>query len=245
MLPLDDYKPNTAQQAQIDVAMVKLEDKCLKVYGFGGLPTQSASLQQVPGPNSRRYGIANLTDAQKFGYHDRSEVHPSPGKKPGRLSAAEVSVLYGTGLIRYRGRLIPTDGCIGSARQALLSGSTAVDQPDLNQSLDQVANNQSMADQRVRYAFSAWSKCMARGGFNYSTPLSAIDDPAFTGPRVSSLEVATAIMDVKCKQRTNLLAVWAAVETGYQEVQISKHKEPLAKIRASFLKMVENARSAR
>ncbi|MFD9598607.1 hypothetical protein ACFWA9_38395 [Kitasatospora sp. NPDC059973] len=92
----------------------------------------------------------------------------------------------------------------------------------------------SQSDSRVVAAITSWSACMRTRGFSVTHPLTASDPfAAATGP-ASTQEIDQAQADVTCKQDTNLLGVWFAVESDFQNKSINKNSAELAKIKTTL-----------
>lgn len=80
---------------------------------------------------------------------------------------------------------------------------------------------------------------MERAGFDYSTIWDP-NDQAWPEP-VTDEEIAVAIADVECKQETNVLGVWMAVEAAYQVSAIRQHENELDALRIELSAEVANA----
>lgn len=55
--------------------------------------------------------------------------------------------------------------------------------------------------------------------------------PSLDEPDPPPAEIAQAETDVACKNQTNLVGVWFAVESGYQHIAIARNAERLDTIR--------------
>ncbi|MEU7059581.1 hypothetical protein [Streptomyces sp. NPDC046197] len=92
----------------------------------------------------------------------------------------------------------------------------------------------SMADRRVTTVFARWSACMATRGFRVSDPLHPADKlPSLTEPVPSRAEIDQAEADVVCKQRTDLVGVWFAVESAYQRTAMGRNAAALTSVAAA------------
>jgi hypothetical protein len=79
-------------------------------------------------------------------------------------------------------------------------------------------------------AVSAWSACMAKRGFKYSDPLSALYDKKWVSDQpANAIQIATASADVQCKVTTNLVGIGLAVQSAYDQRYIDAHRAALVK----------------
>jgi hypothetical protein len=97
----------------------------------------------------------------------------------------------------------------------------------------------------VRAVFTKWSACMKRSGYHYSTPRDTNRNRAFNtdgrSRRVTKLELTTAVADVRCKRETNVINVWAGVETAYQKIAIAQNRTALTSVRRVVDMRIKNA----
>lgn len=195
----------------------------------------SPSAPRVPAGNERRYGITDLASAKRYGYRVPAEPRRDV---PDRASGgpAETSALTGHGRRTVRGRPIPEGGCIGEAGRAL-GGS-----PDagLAQRLSFASYDRSRRDSRVRAVVARWSRCMAARGYDYRGPLDPPADPRFTG-KADRGQIRTAVADIGCKDRANVVGVWSAVESAYQRPLIERYRGPLERVRRAEAVRLGNA----
>jgi hypothetical protein len=156
------------------------------------------------------------------------------------LPPAELLVLSGsttgddaTGQrVSYGGKPIPQGGCAGKARRDV----TGVDQIDPERAADAITVamfEKSKADPRVAAAVRSWSGCMKDSGYHYQSPLQAGGDHPewLRQARAGAAEIQTAVTDVRCKQRTNLIGIWFGVESAYENAAIQQHIEQLTDVR--------------
>lgn len=86
---------------------------------------------------------------------------------------------------------------------------------------------------------------MKAKGHHYAAPWDAGNDPRFRGPRSTPTEVAVAVADVTCKEKTNVVGVWYAVDAAYQKAFIAANKAALERARkdkATHLRLAHRAR---
>lgn len=237
-LPLDPFRLGSRNLPLSSKAADVLTNRCLARFGFAPLPAAPA-LPTATGPSARRYGITNLSQAQTRGYRGTAPQVAVP-KRP-VLSAAEQAVLSGTGQSSYGGQQVPSGGCLADAQRRLQLGAPTVDNISLGEDLSSETYDRSMKDSRVQKVFADWSQCMKTSGYNYANPSNAIDDPAFVTPQPSPHEIAVAVADVLCKRKTNLVGIWATVETAYQKGALEANAEALTAIQRNFQTQEKNA----
>jgi hypothetical protein len=82
---------------------------------------------------------------------------------------------------------------------------------------------------------------MRAAGYSYDSPMAPAADPRFRGP-LSPAETGTAVADVDCKGRTNLVGVWFTVESEYQRPLVHDHAAALTLAAAAVRAELEVAR---
>jgi hypothetical protein len=110
---------------------------------------------------------------------------------------------------------------------------TGVDEIDPTNLVDSIGLGmweKAQSDPRVIRGFKAWSACMRQAGYSYPTPLTAAGDQRWAGA-ISQAEIQTAVADVRCKQRTDLIGIWFSVESGYENASIQANIQQLTRIR--------------
>lgn len=229
VLPLDAYM-QSGDEIELDgYASNRLIQRCMRRFGLDWAV-------RVPGPrsdtprNDRRYGIVDATQAARYGYSapDVEEAKPATGPP---ISDDQVAVLTGRGQNSFNGVAVPDGGCAGEARHALEAGAPPLGtagSPNLVEQLNHDAGAKADSDRRVRAVFDQWSSCMKESGYNYAGPWDANDDPHWSDAQVTRQEIATAVADVACRTRTNLVGMWYAVETAYQKDAIEQYAPQLA-----------------
>ena len=243
-LPLDAYAVTPAQRRTIQVAEQSLMTRCLERLGL------KADLPEPPsrpfGPNIRRYGIAEEGRARLLGY-SAPEITRRPRRPdlPRRVEQA----LSGRGPSMIRGKKVPEGGCEGEAERTLDAGVSGPKKGNaIVEGLGVATLERSARDSRVLAVFARWSACMKRSGYRYSTPRDANRSPSFADGRkhqVTRVERATAVADVRCKKRTNLINVWAGVETAYQRLAIAQNQAALTSARRAVETRLKNAAEVR
>lgn len=237
-LPIEAYRPTSAQQNVVDDAVAKLTTECMAGYGLS-YPFTPSNLPDIY-ETTREYGIGDLATAKTYGYHnpirqitDRAKAATSKaanGNAP-VTSATTTLVLLGSATgdhpipgtkVSYRGRAVPEGGCAGQARRTV-TGADNIDPVNLADSILVDMWRRSQADPRVVAVIGAWSTCMSRAGFQYSSPMAATGDPAWTNAPIGPHEIAVAMTDVRCKQKSNLIGIWFSVESAYENAAIAQN----------------------
>ncbi|GAA1406080.1 hypothetical protein ACFQZ4_01345 [Catellatospora coxensis] len=239
-LPLDPYLIGPDQTRPISQATEALARSCMLRFGFDMPPSPV-----IPAPytrHERRYGLIDAAAAAVDGYRP-SKAIAAGGRKPERapFSAAAQAVVTGNGPKVHNGLAVPDGGCMGEARRRLEEGIGKVSQPDLAEQLSRDSYARSQEDDRVVQAFGRWSECMSRAGFDYTDPHQAINDPGWQGDRPGEREIATALADARCKKEVDLVAIWATVETAYQQQAVQRHGEALREIAQALQTRLTNA----
>ncbi|MGP3934337.1 hypothetical protein [Nonomuraea sp. KM88] len=236
-LPFDAYRLNDEDLVTVTAARTRLRRECMAKKGFVWTGKQSAAdAHPLLTENARRYGLADSEAARRYGYHvpdtpQEAQAQAEEAAWAARASKAEQSALLGPG------------GCLDQADSALWRGVR-----DRNSAwlvdLEYAAVDQSAADPAVVIATRAWSDCMRDNGFDYQTPQAAVEDRRWNlnVPKVSPAEQAVAAADVRCKQKTDLVAARAAAEWRIQTKMIEQHAKRFEALRKANQSYLGNAR---
>lgn len=219
-LPFDAYLL-TADQ---DVLNLKANNLLVRrcAARFGVEATMPVGLNPTPNElNGRRYGIVDGKRARSFGYRpeqspaevDQGEWDPSPAEMA-VLGMGEASAVPPKD---SDGRALPEGGCIGEADRAL-GGS----QPPAPVDVVSVFKS-AESDSRIQAAWKRWSRCMKKAGYDYTSPWQP--NNAKWPPQVTRKEIQTAVDDVACREQSNLVGTWMAVEAAYQRAAIEANPE--------------------
>lgn len=229
-LPLDAYTP---EEGLLGKANDLLLQDCVRRYGFsmGSVPPAR------PRPkNERRYGIMDANLASRRGYSPPPETAAQDQKRQLAVpNPPPIEILYGRAktlrrepIREFAGQPLPSGGCVGEARTKLSAGAPAGADFKLGMKLSTEAHGQAERDGRVIKAWAMWSSCMAKSGYRYKTPWHANNDPQWEGDAASLREIRTAQADISCRNSTNMVGVWVAVESAYQRRLIEKNGLALA-----------------
>jgi hypothetical protein len=233
-LPLDDYLPSVRDLHQRGLARRKLISRCLLRMGVDvSLPKPVTDI----GPRTwmeRRYGLADVGQAAALGYGlGKREPSVHRGETAARLSPTALTVLTGEGAALLSRLQVPPGGCSGEAQRALAGTEDGQElDPYLAQRLSQESFERSRLDPRVLEAFEDWSQCMRGHGHDYGDPLAPFSDRSLQRGATRKA-IDTAVDDVQCKKRTNLVGIWYAVESAYQVTLIEDHRAALDALAAA------------
>jgi hypothetical protein len=255
--PVAAYQLTPTQVADADYLTQRLQQLCMRQYGFSfnaGLTTNVIAQEVRINDEfeTRLYGISDLAVARTYGYQlppwTQGSAPPTTGTS---LPQAELAVLDGRAA-SYRHQPIPAGGCVGqAARQLQAAGINAQTQQsggsapsNLPARIQLASFERAQSDPRVRNVYAAWSACMRKIGDHYATPFKPPSDTRWVESGAPNrLEIQTAVHDIGCKLKTNLLGVEFAVISDYENAAIAKDAHALAQIRASILAQAAGIRN--
>lgn len=236
VLPLDRYFAKPQDEVLVDRAFTILVRDCVSQFGLEWVRDLSDDLPQVPTrTNARRYGIRSAEDAAANGYSRPAgaarvswrrviaTAPPAPHPSP----RSDVEAIFSGAIREYNGRPVPEGGCFADSQRRLDEGAPAFNGYGLVEGLHAESSNRAEKDSRVQAVWSLWSGCMANKGFDYTTPWEANDDPQWGSAANKTREIATATADVACREQTNLVGIWHAVDVAYQHQLIEEHQHEL------------------
>ncbi|MFE0149078.1 hypothetical protein ACFWY5_18155 [Nonomuraea sp. NPDC059007] len=231
-LPFDAYDFSPAENMTLEVAEDLLVRDCLRARGMAWhvLPAPAGSESEPP--HRRRYGVIEREIADVFGYHtppDRPVVAARKQHDLARTAQASPTVRKAA------------DRCLDRARDHLSAGAPNADAGFFNKTIF-ASFDASQRDEKVTRAFRSWSACMAGEGFPYPDPLTAITDPRWETSQPTPQEIRTAQADLSCKDKTDLVSIWAAAETRIQNDAIGRHPKKFQRLRAVKIRQLEAAR---
>lgn len=252
-LPVEDYLMSPAENDRVERARSALIGACMKRFGFDFTP-RTPDYKKMSGQVSNRYGPTDTKAAAARGYHpDRQQMSEGAETSQKSLSKDMKAVLgggddsSGNASSRteksYRGILIPEGGCSGESDRTLTTGGGLIQDAEAAVAVNFDSFDKSAADRRVRKAFAEWSTCMKEKKFSYATPLEAINDQRWRTDEPSAAEIATAVAEVECKQRYDVVGVWFSVESSYQRADIKAKAHRMAEIREGIDVAFKNAAS--
>jgi hypothetical protein len=218
-LPLQQYMQTYQDSVVIERAARSLETQCISRYGFtvsfppaGANPPPNADDSNMP----RRYGLSDPSAASKYGY--KLPPDPTEHPQPPKLSPAAIAVLTGRKALdpraekapsTYQGKKVPEGGC---QQEAFDKMGARIDFTFLSR-LDHESLVKSQEDPRVQKALTRWSACMKSQGYIVADPYAAADLAAGSSDGTASQkEIALALVDIGCKEKTALVRIWHGVD---------------------------------
>ncbi|MDQ1739624.1 MAG: hypothetical protein QOE53_1276 [Pseudonocardiales bacterium] len=247
-LPIERYDATAAERKIVGDAVDFWVGKCMSSFGLSWVPAGSDDRQPVP-QLVRAYGVADPVTAAELGYHTAGDSSGKPLSPP-RLTPDQIKVYGGArdGSGRpkaalFRDKMVPAGGC---ARQGLVA---VVDDPELdpNSVADQILISmgaKARSDARVAAVIASWSSCMSRAGYQFSDPLDAVSRAMTAGPKPTAAEIRTAVADITCKNKVNLLGTWYAVDAGYERLAIRQNSKQLGAVQSAWRAAVTKAASS-
>ncbi|MGW6563951.1 hypothetical protein [Streptomyces sp. NPDC054975] len=246
-LPLEAYMQTYQDTVTLDEASRKLQQKCMAEYGLS-IKLPLAGTTPPPNDNDanmeRRYGLTDRQSAAQYGYGLPEALTHQVRQKMPELTDVQVQVLTGhskpTGPAAaaggapvaapapesYKGKKIHQGGCSGWAK-GKLEQPTSDDLAFVSE-LNGNSFTESMRTTAVKQALADWSLCMKTEGYTAATPFEATEiAPHAEGGTASKEEIAVALAEIDCKEKTDLVAVWFAEESKIQKAQIAEHQNKL------------------
>ncbi|WP_431681342.1 hypothetical protein [Kitasatospora sp. KL5] len=257
-MPLDPYLLAPAQLATVEKAQQKLIVDCMAGFGLTyAPPTGSRSHRDSDAPTTRvdaRYGHQSAALMAVWGYHPEGGVPAGASARPSGPSfspetelvlrgTADPAARAGAGGQTVNGRKVPERGCIGEAVKELTGAADGeIGNPQFADDVKFTTLEQSRNDPRTQAVFGKWSQCMKDAGFGYPDPLAALGDPQWRKtPLPTPAEVKVATADAACRHTHNVVGVWYAVDTGYQQQAIAANAAAMARAKAAVETQVRAA----
>ncbi|MEV4804348.1 hypothetical protein AB0K18_30465 [Nonomuraea sp. NPDC049421] len=242
-VPFDVYNFSPAEMTIIEDAEDVLIGDCMREQGMTWEPLPRVRQEDVEPPHRRRYGVIEPEMARLFGYHVPAEM-PSVAARRARwdlrtekLSPMERRAAYGDSPDGDEA------GCKARASRTRLHAAPDVDASLFNRLIDQTFDA-SQRDEDVLRVFRSWSTCMKAAGITYADPLQAITDERWLRAATPSPEeIRVAVADVRCKEKTGLVPVWAEAEERLQNDVVRDHADQFRALKASKDRQLETARS--
>jgi len=257
-MPLEAYQAiSTQQQEALADTSSQLIQRCMAARGFEDTssasppPSNVTSLEQIETAGA---GLTSLTQARTFGFArpKGAGAGPSGPQIIGFVSAAgfgqslkagraytEALLGFGPGIGTGPGGHV---GCLQQASRQVYGKLVGEPVPDPVPQIAGQAVNFTQTDPRIRAVTRAWSECMARHYYHYTSP-SQVEGHHWRTPP-NRAEIATAVADVTCKAQTNFLNTWLAVEAAYQQALIGQNLATLSQLQANFAPLLRRANAA-
>ncbi|MEV4113417.1 hypothetical protein [Nonomuraea sp. NPDC049695] len=219
-LPFDAYELSQFDVHTIEAAQDVLIGACMREQGLTWQSLPAPTAAGTRSPHARRYGIMDAGDAGRYGYH-----LPSPSPTQARRDAvwAAREKLPATEKLALDGAKGHGGGCRGRAR-AQVTGKAP---QDWLEPLNRYASQTFEAAQRapeVVAVIREWSACMKEAGYPYPGPFEAVGDGTWwKTQQPSDRERAVARADMRCKQETDLIPIWAEADRRVQLGVLRQH----------------------
>lgn len=258
-LPIQAYALTPEQEKVVYRATQQLADACMRKQGYDvGLPDR---LTPPPGGHidgflDRRYAaVYDEATARRYGYHVPRyvDVPRLPPTDP-RFTPEAVQALFGTDSeknsvesVNVAAGRTSYGGCMREAELKLAKGTSYV--ADIGQGLAQPVRLLNLDpapadDPRVNAAQAAWSACMATKGYQVARTIgddNQVPKLDLNTPLPSPAEIAEAVTDVHCQQRTKVVDIYFTVESEYELKKINEQPEVFAQIKRENAELVARA----
>jgi hypothetical protein len=251
VMPLDVYEEVASQeQDALAEAQTLLTQQCMTARGFSYPVPASPSngLTVLQGIEDDPFGLTSLARAETYGYKQPKGSSPQGG--PGIIGFVGGGVFAGA--LNHHGQAYTMalfgfapgagagrQGCFNQAIAEVYGRLGGNLNPDPVPVIALQASQWAQTDPRVLAVERAWSRCMARRGFSFGTPLQAQQHSWPSAPTTG--EVATAVADVSCKTQTNLPNTWLTVEAAYQAALVGQNLTALSQLQANFQGLLQRA----
>jgi len=259
-MPLEAYQAiATQQQEALAAASDLLTQRCMAARGFDDSNAASEPFTSVASLVEIETGVAGLVSlpqARTFGFARPKGTASSGPAGPAILGIVGVGTFgqalkagraYTEALYGFAPGMIGPGpaghmGCLQLATQDVYGPRLGEPVPDPVPEIAQQALGFTEQDPRVHAVQRAWSKCIARHYYHYTTP-SQVE--AHNWPTLpDKAEIRTAVADVKCKIQTNLLNTMLTVEAAYQQALIVRNLAALSQLQANFAPLLRRAQAA-
>jgi len=257
-MPLEAYQAiATQQQVALADASALLIQRCMAARGFEDTSSANSPFSSVVSLGQIEVagaGLTSITQARTFGFVHPKNTGSSPSGpqiigivdaagfgqslKAGR-AYAEALFGFGPGTGTGPGGHV---GCMQQASKQVYGPIIGEPVPDPVPQIAAQAVSFTRSDPRIHAVDRAWSRCMARHFYHYSTP-QQVEGRHWRSPP-NKAEIATAVADVTCKTQTNLLNTWLAVEAAYQQALIGRNLATLSQLQANFAPLLRRANAA-
>jgi len=247
-LPIESYMLTPIQSVERDWDASVIVSACMHRHGFvypiGRRATPGSTAVDAYTALFRRYGVTEAQSVRIWGYHvpgDAAEAGSDATKHV--LPTNELRVLTGTdpasgaAIGSYNGRPVPAGGCLGEPDRVIAGGDNlqgpGSSAGGIVATIKSESFTQSLTDPRVMAVFARWSACMRTDDYHVANPLDAANIPSMGDPRPTATEIAKAEADVACKARTDLVGVWYAVESDYENAAIRANTTQLHQVKSA------------
>ncbi|MDB1087531.1 hypothetical protein PJ985_08125 [Streptomyces sp. ACA25] len=247
VMPLDTYRISDEDQQILEQAREALVAACMRELGQEYTPARHPEPAGLA-PYTYLYGVDDPVLAAEHGYMHPIDLDPNtyapvheqdlteeqelalygdpdldPVDTP--LTLEEAEAMAGPEL---DGKPVPITGCAGDATLRINNPDADWVDPTVLFQLEDDAGSHADEDERVAGYLAEWSECMAGHGYETDSPLTVQEDLGLTGDVSGEAAIEAALKDIACKEETDLVARWAAVDAEHQEEEIEEHAEMLS-----------------
>lgn len=254
-MPLDSYEQVAGNEQEVLVeASSLLTQRCMTARGFSypEAAQPSAELSGLQQTENSPVGLTKLSQAQIYGYAKPKSGTGSSGPVFFGLVGGQVfgqaiqdhGAAWVTALLGFspgpvqqnRGR---HEGCIPLVTSELYGPDGGSANPDPVPGIAFQALQWTQSDPRIVAVDKAWSRCMTARGYGYGTPQEAAQKNWPSAP--TTVEIATAVADVTCKEQADLANTWLTVEAAYQLALIDQNLTALSQLQSNFNGLLQRA----
>lgn len=249
VLPFDAYLLTREQRMALNDAREHLIRTCAMRHGLqvtgkvasGDQPSRQLMI-------GRRYGIIEPNEAAASGYRVTPRLLADSGKDSDGWNPTpeEFRVVAGKDQVTGEsaagqpigGTAVVEGGCAAEAGRQLSAGG-GERASNYGEILQVQTYEMAERDSRVVAAWAKWSECMAESGYVYRSPWEPNNHG--WGPEPTKEEIATAVADVACRRKVNLVGIWLAVESAYQQRAVDEFQQRLDQSRQGYEVQLRNA----
>jgi hypothetical protein len=221
-LPIEAYLPSVDQQLTLQRIADTAVNRCLREKGYDRGVVEPPTLPAYLHESARD----QVVRSDLWGFYDTDNYRTYGYRRPPDVP----------GSIEIRNPPAP-DNAVAECRKAgqAALGSLAGDPLTLPDGGPPVPRG----DSRYRAAVQAWSACMAAQGFPSPDPITvqgSVQAPLTRPP--TARDISTAVSDITCKNKTNLVGIAVAVQSAYQNMYIDKHVTQLTAHKEAMEKVI-------
>ncbi|NJP66990.1 hypothetical protein [Streptomyces spiramenti] len=259
-LPLDAYHISAEDQRVLEEARDLLVTACMARYGQEYTPADHRAADL--GTHLYLYGVDDAGIAAEHGYMHPVDLDPATYAPafPQELTPDQELALHGDPGLDLEhpetleeaqrmsgpelgGEPVPVTGCHGEATLTVNRPDADWVDPTVILQLADEAAHLADEDPRLDTLLADWSACMADQGWETDTPLEAAAQLGLGGDVSGTEAREAAVADVGCKEETELVTRWAAIDSDHQATVIEEHAGMLADYREQHEERMTRARA--
>lgn len=240
VFPIESYQLSEADMNTMSEAVDILVRDCMKEKGYDWRVVR-APKQASNWGNRLRYGVIEVEVAKIYGYHTSPELLLSDDSRQARAD-----------IKKRRSELSKSEWETSlECRQkgfTYIERGTAVPLAEY-QKLRRKAYEDAQRHPDVVRAVTEWRSCMKDAGFQYASPDAAREDPRWRQdqkkPSASRPpdEIATAVADVRCKNKVGLVDRRFSAEKAHGEKIIKNNAAYFSELRTARQRQLTHARA--